>query len=67
MGKINLCTDNSYECLDGDKASPHSMKIRMGLGGEGCHVMSWVTFKEEGDEFSSEAAGCSLAYNLLAV
>lgn len=33
----------------------------------GDSMMSWVTFKEDGDEFSSEAAGCSLAHNLLAL
>lgn len=37
-----------------------------GWGGED-NVMSWVTFKEEGDEFSLEGAGCSLARNLPAL
>lgn len=58
---MNLCTDNNYECLDDNKATPNSVELRMVWEDD---VMSRVTFKEEGDEFSSESAGCSLAQNL---
>lgn len=55
---MDLCTDNNYACLDGDKAC--LMTWTSGGAGED-KVISQVAFKEQGDEFSSEAAGCSMA------
>lgn len=32
MKKMNLCTDNSHEGLDGNQATPQSVELRMGWG-----------------------------------